>query len=97
MQRQGAFAFLHQSAKHGRMVNLHEKTSKIGVICEIGQIEPRIARITRMEEKSLVFFHPCDPCNPWFIVCAALLATRCIVRYNASRRYPIPRAKERLP
>jgi hypothetical protein len=41
MQRQGAFAFLHQSAKHGRMVNLREETSKIGVLCQARQDLPQ--------------------------------------------------------
>jgi hypothetical protein len=37
MQRQGAFAFFHQSANAGKMVNLHEKIRKWWVLCEVGQ------------------------------------------------------------
>jgi hypothetical protein len=42
MQRQGGFAFLHQSANGGKMVNVHEKTSKRGDLRQAGQtLRPR--------------------------------------------------------
>jgi hypothetical protein len=37
LQRQGEFAFLHQSANAGKMVNLRGKTRDWGNLCEDGE------------------------------------------------------------
>jgi hypothetical protein len=61
MQRQGGFAPFHQSAKRGRMVNLREKTRRIGIFCETGEAMPPAAKwfALRLRYDAHTHLHPC--------------------------------------